>query len=144
MKAPNQTRAFTIVELLFLKSQEKTENTINSLAEEIREQNKNFRWMESDIATLKNINNVLSKPVFSSEREVWRNTQYFQRECVEISGIPASVDHKELEPSVCKVPQHIGVDITEERIESYHHVNRSRVRTILKFSKRNDSQKVMR
>ena len=100
--------------------------------------------MESDIATLKNINNVLSKPVFSSEREVWRNTQCFQRECVEISGIPASVDHKELEPSVCKVPQHIGVDITEERIEPYHHVNRSRVRTILIFSKRNDSEKVMR
>ena len=100
--------------------------------------------MQSDIATLKNINNVLSKPVFSSEREVWRNTQYFQRECVEISGIPASVDHKELEPSVCKVAQDTGVDITEERIESYHHVNRSRVRTILKFSKRNDSQKVMR
>ena len=43
-------------------------------------------------------------------------SEYSKRECIEISGIPALVDHRELEPSVCKFLQHIGVD-TEERIE---------------------------
>ena len=60
---------------LFLKILEKTGNTIHSLAEEIRELNKNFRQMESDIAIIKNVNNVLSKQVLSAKREVWRNAQ---------------------------------------------------------------------
>ena len=60
---------------LFLKSQEKTENTIHSLAEGIRELNKNFRQMESDIAIIKNVNNVLSKQVLSAKPELWRNAQ---------------------------------------------------------------------
>ena len=58
---------------LFLKSREKTDNAINSLAEEIRELNKNFIRMESDIAIAKNVNNVLYKQVLSAEREVSRN-----------------------------------------------------------------------
>ena len=61
---------------LFLKSDEKTENILNSLAEEIRELNKYFRRTESGIAIIKNVNNVLSKHVFSAEREVWSNVQY--------------------------------------------------------------------
>ena len=48
---------------------EKTENIINSIAEEIRELNKKFRQMESDISIVKNVNNVFSKQVFSVERE---------------------------------------------------------------------------
>ena len=51
---------------------EKTENIINSIAEEIRELNKKFRQMESDIATVKNVNRVFSKQVFSTERERWK------------------------------------------------------------------------
>ena len=117
---------------LFLKNQEKTDNTIISLAEEIRELNKHFRRMESDIAIVKNVNNVLLKQVLSAEREVWRNAQYSRRECVKISGIPTSVDNKELEPTIWKVLQHIDIDITEEKIESYHRINKSSDRTILK------------
>ena len=55
---------------LFLKSKGKTDNTKNSLVEEISELNKTFRQMESDIAIVKNVNNVLSKQVLSAEREV--------------------------------------------------------------------------
>ena len=47
---------------------------------------------------------------------MWRNAQYSQRECVEISEIVASVNHKELEPTACKVQQQIGVDIIEEEL----------------------------
>ena len=117
---------------LFLKIQEKTDNTIISLAEEIRELNKHFRRMESDIAIVKNVNNVLLKQVLSAERELWRNAQYSRRECVKISGIPTSVDNKELEPTIWKVLQHIDIDITEGKIESYHRINKSSDRTILK------------
>ena len=59
--------------------------------------------MESDIAIVKNVSNVLSKQVFSAEREVWRNSQYSRKECIEILVIPASVEHRELKPTVSKV-----------------------------------------
>ena len=126
---------------LFLKSREKTENIINSQAEEIRELKKNFRRIESDTAIVKSVNNVLSNQVLSTERDVWRNIQYSRRECVEILGIPASVDHKEFEPTVCKILQHIDVDINEES-ESCHRGNKSSDRTILKFSRRKYCKKV--
>ena len=98
--------------------------------------------MGSDIAIVKNVKNVLSKHVLSADREVWSNVQYSRIERVKISGIPASVDQEELEPTVCKVLQHIGDHITEERIESWDRVNKSSDGTILKFSRR--KEKVMR
>ena len=58
--------------------------------------------MESDIAIVKNVSNVLSKQVFSAEREVCRNSQYSRKECIEILVIPASVEHRELKPTVSK------------------------------------------
>ena len=61
---------------LFLKSDEKTENILNLLAEKIRELNNYFGRTESDIAITKNVNNVLSKHVLSAERKVWSNVQY--------------------------------------------------------------------
>ena len=99
--------------------------------------------MESNIAIVKYVKNVLSKEVLSAEREVWRNAQYYRKECVEISGIPASVDHKELEPTVFKFLQHMGIDITDERIESFHCTNKSSKKTILKFSRRKDCEKMI-
>ena len=79
-----------------------------------------------------------------ANREKWRNGQYSQREFVKISGIPTSVVHKELEPTAYKVLQHIGIDISEEKIESYHCNNKSSGSAILKFSRRKDCKKVMR
>lgn len=90
--------------------------------------------MEPDIAIVKNFNNILLKQVLSAERKVWRTNQYSRREFVEILRVPASVDHKELKPTICKVLQHIGVDIIEERTESI----------LVNFSRRKDCQKVMR
>ena len=79
-----------------------------------------------------------------ADREKWRNGQYSQRKFVTISGIPTSVVHKQLEPTAYKVLQHIGIDRSEERIESYHCNNKSSGSTILKFSRRKDCEKVMR
>ena len=68
-ETPNALNKSQLIDL-FLKSKGKTDNTKNSLVEEISELNKTFRQMESDIAIVKNVNNVLSKQVLSAEREV--------------------------------------------------------------------------
>lgn len=105
---------------------EETLKALNSPAEEITELNKNFRLIESDIA--KNVNNALSKQILSSERQMERNVQYSQRECVEISEISASVDYKELDPTVCKVLNHIIVspNLAIERSSSFLDVSITR------------------
>lgn len=105
---------------------EETLKALNSPAEEITELNKNFRLIESDI--VKNVNNALSKQILSSERQMERNVQYSQRECVEISEISASVDYKELDPTVCKALNHIIVspNLAIERSSSFLDVSITR------------------
>ena len=49
---------------------------------------------------------------------------------------------KKLEPVVCRVLQHIGVDITEERIEACDRLNKQTDRNIVK--RRKDCEHIMR
>ena len=60
----------------------------------------------------------------SIEKQCWRNAQYSRRECVEVVGLPSSID-RDLEPTVCRVLQHFGVGITGEGIEAYHRLNKT-------------------
>ena len=124
-----------IIDLL-LKTQEQTNTTIASLTAEIKRLNENFQKLESDVSVVKNVNNILSKQTSSIERQCWKNAQYSQRECVEVD--------KHLEPTVCRVLQHIGVGITGEGIEACHRLNKQSDRTIVKFSRRKDCEHVMR
>ena len=48
----------------------------------------------------KSINNLLSQRVVDLERQCWANAQYSRRECLEIVGIPRSVDDNSLEEKV--------------------------------------------
>ena len=54
---------------LFLKSQEHTKGIINSLTEEMKNLNENFKNLESDVAVVKNVNNILCKQIVSVERQ---------------------------------------------------------------------------
>ena len=79
----------------------------------------------------------------SIERQCWKNAQYSRRECVEVVGLSSSIEGKELEPTVCRVFQDIGVDIMGKSIEACHRLNKSD-RTIVKFSRRKDCEHVLR
>ena len=80
----------------------------------------------------------------SIERRCWKNAQYSRRECFEVVGLPSSIEDKDLEPTVCRVLQHIDVGITGEGIEACHRLNKQSDRTIIKFWKRKDCEHVMR
>ena len=109
---------------LFLKTLEQANATIDSLTAEIKRLNENFQNLESDVFVVKNVNNILSKQMSSIERQCWKNAQYSQCECVEVVGLPSSIEDKDLEPTVCRVLQHIGVGITGEGIEACHRLNK--------------------
>ena len=72
---------------LFLKTQEQTNNTINTLTEEIKEIHRSFKKLESKIVVVKKVNDALVKQLSSVERQCWKNAQYYRRECVEVVGI---------------------------------------------------------
>ena len=65
----NMTAITELIEL-FLKLQEHTMGIINSLTEEIKNLNENFKKLESDVV-VKNINKILCKQMMSVDRQWW-------------------------------------------------------------------------
>ena len=105
---------------LFFKTQEQTNNTIKTLTEEIKEIHRSFKKLESEIIVVKKVNDALVKQLSSLEQQCWKNEQYSRREYVEVVGIPPSVEHDQLEPTVCRILHHIGVNISDDKIETCH------------------------
>ena len=128
---------------LFLKTQEQTNNTINTLTEEIKEIHRSFKKLESKIVVVKKVNDALVKQLSSVERQCWKNAQYSRREFVEVVGIPSPVEQDQLEPTVCRILHHIGVNISGDKIEACHRLGKNSDRTIVKFSSRKDCEHTM-
>ena len=103
---------------IFLKTQEQTNNTTNTLTEEIKEIHRSFKKLEPEILVVKKVNDALVKQLSSVERQCWKNAQYSRQECVDVVRIPSSVEHDELEPTISKILHHIGVNISEDKIEA--------------------------
>ena len=137
LKALNKTQLID----LFLKMQDQTNYTIVSLMAEMKEFSSSFKGLESDVQIVKTVNNNLLKQVENTERECWANAQYLRRKCLEVIGIPKTVESKDLVHTVCKVFISIGFDIEENRIEACHRLTKSD-RTIVKFSQRKDCQHI--
>ena len=129
LKALNKTQLID----LFLKMQDQTNSTIVSLMAEMKDLSSSFKRLESDVQIVKTVNNNLLKQLENTERQCWANAQYSRRECVEVIGIPKTVESKDLEHTICKVFNRIGFDIEEDRIEACHWLTKSD-RTIVKFS----------
>ena len=81
---------------LFLKTQEETNDTVNTLTEEIKEIHRSFKKLESKIVVVKKVNDALVKQLSSVERQCWKNAQYSRREFVEVVGIPSPVEQDQL------------------------------------------------
>ena len=100
---------------------------------EMKDLSSSFKRLESDVQIVKTINNNLLKQLENTERQCWANAQFSRRECVEVIGIPKTVESKYLEHTVCKVFNSIGFDIEEDRIEACHRLTKSDS-TIVNFS----------
>ena len=91
----------------------------------------------------KNINNLLSQQVVDLERQCWANAQYSSRECLEVVGIPCSLDDNILEEKVIQVFEKVGCSIDSSNIEACHRITKKNDRVIVKFSRRKDCQRVL-
>lgn len=128
---------------IVLSLQTKLDTASSEALEEIRKLNDHFVKMESDLAITKRTNSLLEERVISLEKQCWANAQYSRRECVEISGIPAIVNHEDLEDKVVQIFGNVGCQISREGIEACHRVRRGSDNVIVKFSKRKVCQSVL-
>ena len=111
--------------------------------DEIRKLNDNFSKLEAAVTVAKNISNLLSQRVVDLERQCWANAQYSRRKCLEVVGIPRSVDDNILEEKVIQVFEKVGCNIDSSNIEVCHRISKKNDRVIAKFSRRKDCQRVL-
>ena len=105
---------------IILSQQRKIDQDNISWLDGICKLNDNFSKLEADVKIAKNINNLLSQRVVDLERQCWANAQYSRRECLEIVGIPRSVDDNSLEEKVIQVFEKVGCNIDSSNIEACH------------------------
>ena len=110
---------------------------------EVRKLNGNLEKLRSELDITKNVNSLLSDRLTSLERQFWANAQYSRRECVEISGIPKSMEDNALESTLCKIFDKVGMEINQNLIEACHRIGRQG-NTIVKFTRRKDCQHLLK
>ena len=122
-----------------LKMSQRMEALNDSILEEVKQINSNFKLLESDLSITKNANTLLHKRLISMERQCWANAQYSRRECIEVAGIPSSVADGDLKTTVCNIAAKINTKLSSCDIQACHRNGKQGV-TIVKFSNRRDCQ----
>ena len=128
---------------IILSQQRKIDQDNIGWLDEIRKLNDNFSKLEADVTVAKNISNLLSQWVVDLERQCWANAQYSRRECLEVVGIPRSVDDNILKEKVIQVFEKVGCNIDSGNIEACHRITKKNDRVFVKFSRRKDCQRVL-
>ena len=94
---------------LALDYQSKFDSTLAAIKNELSDLNKDFEQLRSDLSITKLVNTKLKEKVVSLERQTWSNSQYSRRECLELSGIPETIENKDLEGTVLGIFEKLNV-----------------------------------
>ena len=97
--------------------------------------------VELSLVVTKTVNDNLLNRIATLERSLHAQEQYSRRECLEIVGIPVSIDGKNLQATVCNILNEIDVPCGSEDLEECHRIKGDR--TIVKFSSKQKSSEVL-
>ena len=81
---------------------------------------KDFEQLTSDFSITNLVNTKLKEKVVSLERQTWSNSQYSRRECLEHSGIPETIENKDLEGTMLGIFEKLDVMVDPSNIEDCH------------------------
>ena len=125
---------------MVLDYKERFDSTLSAITDELKELKTDFRKLESDLAISRNVNDKLTKQLILVERKCWANEQYSRRECLEISGIPKSIQDDDLEDCVTKIFNECDRPVDPANIEACHRLKwKAMSKTvIINLSKRKD------
>ena len=135
----NKKELITI--LLSLQSKGKSAN--NEVIDQVSQLNQKFSQTKSENSIVKQANSLLLKRLVNMERQCWANAQYSRRECLEVVGIPDSVQNNELEDKVLTIFKKIGSEVSPRDIEACHRLKKDNDKVIVKFSRRKDCEHIM-
>ena len=90
------------------------------------------------------VNTKLKEKVVSLERQTWSNSQYFRRECLELSGIHETIENKDLEGTVLSIFEKLDVMVDPSNVENCHWIKSSKgpKKVAVKPSRRKDANKI--
>ena len=142
LKKNQLVKLFSHLQSYMTETIKKLTGEIQKINGEIQKINETFSKYEADIAITKNANTLLSNQLIETERQCWANAQYSRRECIEIVGIPSSVEKENLEIKIREIFDKIGVTVTENDIDACHRLRRDKI--IVKFCKRKICRNALR
>ena len=107
---------------LALEYQSKFDSTlcINDIKTDLPELSKYYEKLEPDVIIAKQVNTKLCDKMKFLERQCSSKEQYFRRECLEISSVPASVTDNNVERKVLKLLEKNDVEVHPDYIEACH------------------------
>ena len=126
---------------LVLDYQSKFNSVLQSLKDGVSEMRSRFNVLESELQVSKNITDNLTKYMKTLERKRLENKQCSRRECLEISGIPNSIEDSVFENTVLKLFRKVNVLIYQSNVEDCHRLKSSNnvpQKVIIKLSKSKD------
>ena len=127
---------------LFAENDDKLNSNMANLTNQLAEVNKTLERMESQLEISKTINNTLENHITTLEKQCSRNEQYSRRECIDIVGIPDSTNEIKACELIGKVT---GINVNQDCLESCHPLpSDKKNKIIVKFSRRKDSESVLR
>ena len=57
----------------------------------------NYEKMQSELCVFRQVSSKLREKIVSLEQQCWSKCQYSRQECLELSGLPESIENSELE-----------------------------------------------
>ena len=129
---------------LALDYQSKFDSTLAGITNELSDLKKGFEQLRSDLSVTKQVNTKLKEKVVSLERQTSSNSQYSRRECLELSGIPETIENKDLERTVLGIFEKLDVMVDPNNAEDCHWIKSSKgpKKVIVKLSRRKDANKI--
>ena len=91
--------------------------------------------LKSDLLTTKNCNTLLHQEIMQLERNAVNNTQYHQRELIEVNPVPRDIGDNVLEETVCRPISLTRDEVASDDLHACHRL-KNKDRVILKFKDR--------
>ena len=128
---------------LALENQNKFDSTLTNINKEISDLRQNYEKMQSELCVSRQVSSKLREQIVLLERQCWSNCQYSRRECLELSGLPESIENSELEDTALQLFKKLDVEVDSSKSEDCHWLpSKGPKRVIVKLSKQKDTNKV--
>ena len=123
----------------------KFNSTQVNIDKDMGEQGNDFKNLEADLAISRSVNTKIRDRIISLECQCWSNSQYSRLECLEITGLPDSINNEDLEETALMIFETLEVTVDSSNVEDCHWLpGNQNKRFIIKLSKRKDANKIRR